>query len=1098
MLRKFTTLMAVVLTLAFIFSGVATTRATLGPIHVELNTTGDRPSGVRAGQVTAFKIHMRFNINVKVHDWIKIWFPIDEASCDPKDICDGLPEVNGSKEHPRFVPNDKYFEKYPGNTDEAKHGKLYEVLDDRKGATRFDKVECKDGNCASEGKCRIIAEKNGLGGYMLGTVLPQLPKDESDRWHRLAMIIRSTSIGYTPCTECQGLPFLTNTAKERSYQVNSPLEVDAWRKGYNPIDINTSKATGFIAPATPGRYKLYIATAPEPTPVESETFVLPCSRITDPIITLKPSDTDTEADFTIKFKTGEGGALDADTSNIMIQFPPDYVLPSSIKPKMITVNGTPLNKNPQIVKSSNQITLTSPAAVNNTSDITIRFLEKAMIKNPAKIGEYQIKVRTDAEPEVVDSKPFKVETVPSVNVVPNIEQTIAEYYAVGLTTDGIKKGTDVTINFPKGTVIPKTIKPESVEVNKKPYVGTVISGDTTITIQTPFDINGAFKIKFLASAGIINTTPGNYTLTYTVGGKNFSFEKYDIIKSIPQIEATDVTVETGCEASAYKFKYIPSKTGELAAGDTITVEFPEGTMLPRSIAPETVKINTSTAKAVSVEDMKVEITLAAEVKSNTGANIEFTSASGIMNPRYPGSYKLIVSSSKDEATESPSYTITQPKLSSKLVFKEPGEPDGLEFEGCHWFKTPPILSFESCNPFAEITFWFDNKENASIVYTGEKKMSPGSSRSVIRYYSKVGDAKEEPKSVTICLDTIPPSFAITEPASDTVVTNKPTYIVRGERQPTEMLTWGDNEKYQVVDGLYVDGTQIFSPEIFETLSRDSIKMKFEHKIDLKPGKNTVEFKGIDQAGNERVVTKTIFYDNIKPNIEFISPKPGETLEAKTDIGIKIATENDASVFIDGQIANLIETRPDGKTAEFEIDWTVVEGENKVKIEVTDLAGNTNTVELKFIGKKKQTSTIIELWLGKTDWVVNGTKQTPLKAAPVNTAPPLPKEFAGSTFMPIKEVADALKVGVGWDPKTKMVTLTQTLPNGSKTIIELWINNKTAKVNGKATPIDSKGKLYPAIIGGKTMLPLRFVGDNLNCGIQYDSATKKITLTYPKP
>jgi len=55
--------------------------ALLGPIHVELNVMGDSPSSVRAGQATYFKIHIRFNVNIRVHDWVKVWFPIDEASC---------------------------------------------------------------------------------------------------------------------------------------------------------------------------------------------------------------------------------------------------------------------------------------------------------------------------------------------------------------------------------------------------------------------------------------------------------------------------------------------------------------------------------------------------------------------------------------------------------------------------------------------------------------------------------------------------------------------------------------------------------------------------------------------------------------------------------------------------------------------------------------------------------------------------------------------------------------------------------------------------------------------------------------------------------
>ena len=91
----------------------------------------------------------------------------------------------------------------------------------------------------------------------------------------------------------------------------------------------------------------------------------------------------------------------------------------------------------------------------------------------------------------------------------------------------------------------------------------------------------------------------------------------------------------------------------------------------------------------------------------------------------------------------------------------------------------------------------------------------------------------------------------------------------------------------------------------------------------------------------------------------------------------------------------------------------------------------------------------------------------------------------------------LGVEVQWDGKEKRVTLIQKLDTGTKKI-ELWIGRKTAKIDGKEIFIDSKTKkLYPTIVGGKTLLPLRFVGDALGADVQYEAAEKKITLTYPK-
>jgi len=65
-----------------------------------------------------------------------------------------------------------------------------------------------------------------------------------------------------------------------------------------------------------------------------------------------------------------------------------------------------------------------------------------------------------------------------------------------------------------------------------------------------------------------------------------------------------------------------------------------------------------------------------------------------------------------------------------------------------------------------------------------------------------------------------------------------------------------------------------------------------------------------------------------------------------------------------------------------------------------------------------------------------------------------------------------------------------------TIIELWIGKSIAKVNGINTPIDStNSKVVPEIINSRTMLPLRFVTENLGCDVKWDDATKTITITY---
>jgi hypothetical protein len=119
---------------------------------------------------------------------------------------------------------------------------------------------------------------------------------------------------------------------------------------------------------------------------------------------------------------------------------------------------------------------------------------------------------------------------------------------------------------------------------------------------------------------------------------------------------------------------------------------------------------------------------------------------------------------------------------------------------------------------------------------------------------------------------------------------------------------------------------------------------------------------------------------------------------------------------------------------------------------------------------------------KPTFTINGEQKT-------LDSPPVIKN--SRTLLPIRPVVEALGGTVSWDGTEKKVTVTL-----GSTTIELWIGKNTARVNGTDTPIDSTNpKVVPEIINGRTMLPLRFVTENLGCQLQWDPNTKTITITY---
>ncbi len=93
---------------------------------------------------------------------------------------------------------------------------------------------------------------------------------------------------------------------------------------------------------------------------------------------------------------------------------------------------------------------------------------------------------------------------------------------------------------------------------------------------------------------------------------------------------------------------------------------------------------------------------------------------------------------------------------------------------------------------------------------------------------------------------------------------------------------------------------------------------------------------------------------------------------------------------------------------------------------------------------------------------------------------------GRTFLPIRAVIEAMGGEVEWRQSDKRVSIYL-----NKSTIHLWIDNKIAKVNGNNKESDVAPYLSDS---GRTMLPLRFIAENLDCEVDWDGLTKRVTIT----
>lgn len=94
---------------------------------------------------------------------------------------------------------------------------------------------------------------------------------------------------------------------------------------------------------------------------------------------------------------------------------------------------------------------------------------------------------------------------------------------------------------------------------------------------------------------------------------------------------------------------------------------------------------------------------------------------------------------------------------------------------------------------------------------------------------------------------------------------------------------------------------------------------------------------------------------------------------------------------------------------------------------------------------------------------------------------------GRTLVPFRAIAEALGVEVSWDGETQTVSTTD-----GKTSVELQIGNKTAYCNDAPITLD----VPPIILGGRTLIPLRFFSEAYNCKVEWDGVNWMVKITSP--
>ena len=102
--------------------------------------------------------------------------------------------------------------------------------------------------------------------------------------------------------------------------------------------------------------------------------------------------------------------------------------------------------------------------------------------------------------------------------------------------------------------------------------------------------------------------------------------------------------------------------------------------------------------------------------------------------------------------------------------------------------------------------------------------------------------------------------------------------------------------------------------------------------------------------------------------------------------------------------------------------------------------------------------------------------------------PPPMIINNRTMIPVRAVFEAMGAGVEWVDNTRTVKIKY-----KDIVIEMTIDSDSAIVNGVGAKMDSPA----VIVSGRTLIPLRFVGETIGATVSWDGDSRTVKIASPK-
>jgi len=834
-------------------------------------------------------------------------------------------------------------------------------------------------------------------------------------------------------------------------QIRVPLAITA----PSSIYVYIPSTVGISNPPTAGTYTVKVSTSQETTPVDSNSYVIVGSNITNLTVTVNPNSAATVANYTIQFVAGLSGALTATTDWIKIEFPSGTTVPTGTSAGYISINGRSCT-NRYVSGTTLTVYIPSTLSIPNSSWVYVSILDSFGIVNPTTIGSYYtLKVSTSKDTIPATSNTYSITGTSVSNFTvaadPTTQNSTAAYtfnFRTSSTGALSRSSSDkIYIQFPTEFTVPSTISGSYVTVNGTPCTTNISVSSDKLTITTPVDIgNSSSSIPIVISqnANIKNpSSSGTYSFSLSTtkdvvpDSANLQIVKSTITKPIVQLTGYSVNEIIGVTVT-----FQTGSGGALTRNsDKISIVFPAGFVVPSTISNQYVRVNGYNATSVTKSGQRIDITPSIDIPQSAQVSVVIDKAANIKNPSTQGTtYKLTVYTSEETTLiDSDPFSIVM--LPTTTFFVTPQNPDGQN----GYYITAPKVTLTATSPVdtSPVTYYYFDTGSPQV-YSGVISV-PDGVHTLYYYAQDKFQNKEVTQSKQFKVDTAPPAITVTYPQQNAILNTK-NFTITGTTEAGATLTINNNSVNVGANGSFSYDAVISGPQTFTIVAKDS-------------------------AGNTKQFVLNVSLDTTPPILNVSEPKAFEEIHAQF-VTVKGKTEKDAKVTING---TEVQVNPADYSFSYSLQLTT-SGLNSIQVIAVDLAGNQSVlgIPVNFIPKTK-----IVLQVGNNVALVND------KTVKLDASPKIVKD---RTLVPLRFIAEAFGADVQWNSVFKLVIIKL----GDKEII-LQIGTSYASVGDKKYTLDTA----PIIDKGYTMVPIRFIAEALNSSVEWDEKTKTVTIVYPK-